>query len=164
MSFFENMFTVFIQVITLAVMIAVGFAGHKLSFFTEKAARMCNNLLFYVITPCVIVNSFIEVDYTPDKAGGFFLAFACAVALHVLGMIALLILFKKGDKDKNAVFRYACMYGNMGYMGLPLSRAVLEAVTGSGELGTFYCSEHIFSQDFKFFFVSDAHAKTLFIV
>ena len=32
------------------------------------------------------------------------------------------------------------MYGNMGYMGLPLSKAVLDAITGNGDIGVFYCS------------------------
>lgn len=140
MSFLSNMYTVFIQVLTLAVMIGVGFASDKIGFYTEKAARLGNNLLFYVITPCVIINSFLSVEYTPANAGGFFISFACAAALHVVGMLLLLVLFKKGDKDRNAVFRYACMYSNMGYMGLPLSRAVMEAVGSNAHMGTFYCS------------------------
>lgn len=140
MSFLSNMYTVFIQVLTLAVMIAVGFAGHKLSVFTETAARMCNNLLFYIITPCVIIGSFMNVDFTPRNAGGFFISFGCAAALHIVGMIFTLFLFKRCDKDRGAVFRYACMYSNMGYMGLPLARAVMEAVGRDGDMGVFYCS------------------------
>ena len=140
MSFLTNLFTVFMQVLTLAVMIGVGFAGEKVGFFTEKAARLCNNLLFYVITPCVIVNSFLNVEYTPQNASGFFISLGCAAALHIVGMIAMSFLFKKGDGNKNAVFRYASMYSNMGYMGLPLSKAVLDAVTGNGDMGVFYCS------------------------
>ena len=140
MTFLNNMYIVFIQVLMLAIMIGVGFVGDKLKVFTEKAARMCNDLLFYIITPCVIIKSFAEVDYTPENAGGFFVAFGCAAALHVLGMIVTLFIFNKGDKDRNAVFKYACMYSNMGYMGLPLSAAVLSAVSENGDMGTFYCS------------------------
>ena len=140
MSFLGNMYTVFMQVLTLAIMIAVGFTSDKLGVFTEKSARMCNNMLFYVITPCVIVNSFLSVEYTSENAKGFFTALACAAILHILGMIVTRFVFNKGDKSRNAVFKYACMYGNMGYMGLPLTKAVLDAVAGNGELGSFYCS------------------------
>lgn len=71
MAFFSNVYTVFIQVMVLAVMVAVGFFGDRFGYFTEHAARLCNNLLFYVITPCVIVNSFLNVEYTRQSAGGF---------------------------------------------------------------------------------------------
>ncbi len=143
MSFLTNMYTVFMQVLTLAVMIAVGFTADKCGFFTEKTAKLCNNLLFYVINPCVIVNSFLNVDYTPENANGFFISFACSASLHVVGMILVRFLFNKGDKKRTSVFKYATMYANMGYMGLPLSRAVVDAVSGGGDMGVFYCSAAI---------------------
>ncbi|MBP3481565.1 MAG: AEC family transporter [Clostridia bacterium] len=140
MAFFGNVYTVFIQVMVLAVMVAVGFFGDRFGYFTEHAARLCNNLLFYVITPCVIVNSFLSVEYTRQSAGGFFTAFACALVFHALAAVFSLFLFRKGDRDKNIIYKYATVYGNTGYMGLPLAKAVMDAVAGNGEIGVFYCS------------------------
>lgn len=134
------MYTVFIQAVILAIMIIVGFCGDKFGYFTENAARMANNLLFYIVTPCVIVNSFLNVEFNSQNAKGLLIATACAVILHVVGIAVSHFLFNKGDSDKNAVYKYASMYGNMGYMGLPLSKAVLDAISGSGDLGVFYCS------------------------
>lgn len=140
MEFLNNMYTVFMQVVILAVMVMVGFFGDRFGFFTEKAARMCNDLLFYVVCPCIIVNSFVTVPFTPENASGFFIALGCAVFFHVAAIILSFFLFNKGDKDKNVVYKYAVVYGNTGYMGLPLAFAVMQALSGNGDVGVFYCS------------------------
>ena len=59
---------------------------------------------------------------------------------HALAAIFSLFLFRSGDRDKNVIYKYATVYGNTGYMGLPLAKAVMDAVAGSGDIGVFYCS------------------------
>ena len=140
MLFLQNMYTVFLQVVILAVMMFTGFFADKSGIFTQKASRAANNLLFYIITPCVIINSFLNVEFSAKNVGGLALAAACATVLHLLGIVIVKFMYNKGDADKNAVYKYASMYGNMGYMGLPLSKAVLDAITGNGDIGVFYCS------------------------
>lgn len=140
MVFLDNMLTVFSQVAVLAMLMAVGFAGDRIGFFTERAARMCNDLLFYVITPCVIINSFTSVEFTRSAGSGFLGALICAVVFHVIAMGVSFAMFNRGDKNENIVFKYAVMYGNTGYMGIPLAQAVMRELTGSGEIGVFYCS------------------------
>lgn len=138
--FFQNALTIFIQVMILAVIVAVGFFGDRFGFFTESTARACNNLLFYVVTPCVIVNSFLNIEFTKESAGGFFAAFACAMVFHALAALLGFCVFNRGDKDKNIIYKFSVTYGNAGYMGLPLSMAVMQALCGNGSLGSFYCS------------------------
>lgn len=140
MLFLTNVYTVFIQVLILAVLVAVGFSGDRLGFFTEQAARLVNNLLFYIITPAIIINSFVNVKFTKDSALDFVLAFGCAAAFHIVAILVSMLFFNKGRRDDNVIFKYSTAYANMGYMGLPLSAAVMQSVTGSGDIGTFYCS------------------------
>ena len=54
--------------------------------------------------------------------------------MHAVAACASLPLFNKEKPEKAAVYKYACMYGNCGYMGLPLVDAVV------GKTGVFYCS------------------------
>jgi putative permease len=139
--FFNNMLTAFTQVLILAVIVLVGFVCDKTKLYTEKAARLTNDLLFYIITPCVIIDSFLSVKFDKQSGLGLLAALGCAVAFHIVAIGLSFLLFNKGDKDKNSIFKYATIYGNMGYMGLPLSKAVLDAVSpGAGEIGVFYCS------------------------
>ena len=143
MVFLQNMFTIFEQVMILAIMVTVGFCGDKFGFFTEKAARLANDLLFYVVTPCVIVNSFMKIEYTKESAKSFFTALAIALVFHVVAILLSLVLFNKGNKEKNVIYKYASVYGNTGYMGIPLSMAVMQKVTGNAQLGSFYCSAFV---------------------
>ncbi len=133
MLFLEYMGTAFGQVLILAILVAVGFICDRTGLFTEKVARSCNDLLFYIVTPAVIINSFLNVDFNGDNAFSFLKAFLIVVAFHLLGMAIVPFLFRSSGTDR-PVFQYAAMYGNMGYMGLPLAQAV------AGTLGVFYCS------------------------
>lgn len=122
------------QVIILYVIVAVGFIADKLHVFTEKTARSSNDLMFYIVTPCVIINSFLNTAFSKEAAGGLLTAFIISFLAHLTGILASSPFFNKRDKANAAVYKYASAYGNLGYMALPLANAVL------GATGVFYCS------------------------
>ncbi len=132
--FLSNLLTTAQQVLILYVLIAVGFIGDKTGLYTEKASKLNTNLLFYIVTPMVIVNSFLTIDNSPENLRNFGIAALGGVIFHVIGMVLILPLFRKTEKSKAGLYRYACIYGNCGYMALPLAHAVL------GAQGAFYCS------------------------
>ena len=132
--FFKNMMVAAEQVAILYIIVAVGILADKTNLFTEKTARLCTNLLFFIITPAVIVKSFLEIEYDRDTAKGLFIAIGCGLLLHLVAAVINIPFFNKGDRDKGSVLKFACVYGNCGYMALPLANAVL------GAEGVFYCS------------------------
>lgn len=132
--FIQNLLTTAQQVFILYILIAVGFFADKFGLYTEKASKLNTNLLFYIVTPLVIVNSFLTIDNSPENLKNFGIAALLGVAIHVVGIVLALPLFRKTEKSKAGIYRYACIYGNCGYMALPLAQAVL------GAEGTFYCS------------------------
>jgi len=131
--FFSYIPTAFTQVAMLAVLIALGFAADKTGLYSEKTARATNDLLFYIITPSVIINSFLNVELTAANGWGFLTAAVIAAVFHAVLSLVIHLLYRKSGKDRT-VFRFGTMYGNVGYMGLPLAQAV------AGEIGVFYCS------------------------
>lgn len=131
--FFSYIPTAFSQVAMLAVLIAVGFAADKCRIYSEKTARATNDLLFYIITPSVIVKSFLNVELTAQNGIGFLTAALIAAIFHALLACVLPFLYRKTPRDQT-VFRFGTMYGNVGYMGLPLAQAI------AGDMGVFYCS------------------------
>lgn len=133
MLFFHYMATAFLQVAILAVMIAIGFICDKTRLFTQETSRKCNDLLFYIITPAVIINSFLEMEFDPRQVKLFLLAAAIAVIFHAAGAFLVWPLYR-GSGGLRPIFQYASMYGNVGYMGLPLAGAV------AGSAGVFYAS------------------------
>lgn len=122
------------QVVILYIIVAVGFAADKLGVFTQKTAKASNDLLFYIITPCVIIDSFLSTEFTPETAKGLLLAAFGGACTHFAAILLSLPFFRNRENRNSAIFRFACVYGNMGYMALPLAEAML------GSEGVFYCS------------------------
>lgn len=133
MLFLQYMATAFGQVMILAVLVAVGYICDKTGLYTQKVSRACNDLLFYIVTPAVIIQSFFKVEFNPANGLSFLAMFIIIAVFQAVGCLVVWPLYKKSGEDR-PVFQYASMYGNMGYMGLPLAEAV------AGEAGVFFCS------------------------
>lgn len=134
MQFLQNVQTAAMQVAILYVVVAVGFICDKTGLYTEKAARLTNDLLFYIVTPAIIIQSFTAMTYTPETLKNLLLSFLGGAVLHILAILISLPFFRRGDKRTENVYKFASVYGNVGYMALPLAAAVL------GEEGVFFCS------------------------
>lgn len=134
--FLQNMWTAFSQVTILTILAAVGFFSHLGGLFTEKISKTCNGLLFYIVTPCVICHSFTRLQRSEDTVKLLGGALIGGIVFHLFGALMTRFLFNKSPAP--AVYKYAAMYGNVGYMGIPLSQAIL------GEIGVFICSVIVF--------------------
>lgn len=132
--FLQNVQTAAMQVAILYIIVAVGFICDRVGLYTEKAARLTNDLLFYIVTPAIIVQSFTSIVYTPESLRNLLLSFLGGTVLHVAAILISFPFFRKGDKRTSNVYKFACVYGNVGYMALPLAAAVL------GDEGVFFCS------------------------
>lgn len=132
--FLSNVVTAFTQVVILFLVAMVGLFCHKKGIYTEKASRLTTDLLFYIVAPAIIIRSFLGMEFNRDTLGGLLKALLGGIFFHIVGMIFAKVLFNKSDKDTACIFKYACCYGNVGYMALPLAQAVL------GDEGIFYCS------------------------
>ncbi|MGN1419350.1 MAG: AEC family transporter [Acutalibacteraceae bacterium] len=134
--FFENMKSAATQVAVLYLMVAVGFICDKAKIYTEKTAKATINLLLYIIGPCLLINSFLTIERNDDTVKSFFVSLALAFVTHFIAIAINIPLFRKND-SKDPVYKFACIYGNTGFMALPLAQAVL------GSEGVFYCSNGV---------------------
>ncbi len=134
MNFLDNVISAATQVAVLYLIVAVGFVCDKSKLFTEKTARATVNLLLHVVTPCMLINSFIKIEMNEDTVKKFFISFAVATATHIIAIVLNMLFFRNREDADNAVYKYASIYGNVGYMALPLAQAVL------GDEGVFYCA------------------------
>ncbi len=137
--FLANMSIAAQQVAILCVLVAVGVICDKLGVFTEKIAKGCTDLLFYIVTPAKIIESFFTLEYSPETAKNLFVALGCGFALHAISAFISTFVFNKTPYEKACIYKYSCAYGNCGYMGLPLASAVFD------DEGVFFCSAVIIS-------------------
>lgn len=133
--FFSNVKVAFEQLMMLYLIVGVGLAAERLGWFSEKTARRCTELLLYIITPCVIIKSFLNMEYSPAVLRNLLIALGGGVLLHGLGIVLTIPFFRgKRAPDTDPILHYAAVYGNCGYMALPLVQAMV------GSEGVFYCS------------------------
>ncbi len=135
-QFWQNAGSTALQVGILFIMIAVGFIADKTKLYTESTARATTSLMFYIITPCVIVNSFIATEFSKASLRGFFIAFGISFLSHFIGMALSAPFFNK-NTGTGVIYKFGCVYGNVGYMALPLVNAVV------GQKGVLYASSAI---------------------
>lgn len=134
--FLENVKSAATQVAVLYLVVLVGFVCDRAKIYTEKTAKATIDLLLYIIGPCLLVNSFLSIERSRETVREFFVSFALAFATHIIGIVLTLPFFRKKDL-KDPVYKFASVYGNTGFMALPLAQAVL------GAKGVFLCSNGV---------------------
>lgn len=122
------------QVGILYILALVGVLADKTKIFTESTAKKCTDLLFYIITPAVIINSFFTTEFSKESATNLLISVGCGFLIHFVGIFITIPFFRKGKLEENVIYKYASIYGNVGYLTLPLTNAVL------GSEGVFYCA------------------------
>lgn len=129
--------TVAQQVLILFVLIAVGVICGKARIITDKSAKCLTDIVLYFVTPCVLVKSFVEIPFSVQKLKELLLVLLITLLIHV-GMILLSFPFiRDADDSRERMLRFAMIFSNAGYMGLPLQEALL------GEEGTFFGGAYI---------------------
>ena len=82
----ESFFVVAGQVVTLFLLIGVGYVLARLGLLRPDGASQMSTLALYVVTPCIMIRSF-ETVRTPEMLGTlgrFFLAYTVCTVLGVL--------------------------------------------------------------------------------
>ena len=124
---------ILLQVGVLLILIALGFILSRVKMINEVGANCLTDLVLYAATPCVIFTSFIR-PFEKSAATGLLISIAAAIAAHILFIVLSLAFIRIKDIKRERVLRFAAIFGNCGFMALPLQQALL------GSEGVFYGS------------------------
>ena len=129
----ESMLTIVSKVAVMLIMIVVGYYIAKKGVFTERGTSEINTLLLQIVTPCLIINSFItsEDDLQPMEL--LMAVFTSALAIF-LSLGLSYGFFRKEPPQRQKVLRFATIFSNAGFMGIPLVQGIV------GERGVVYGS------------------------
>lgn len=120
----------------LFVMIAVGYACTRLGMLTEKGIAEITAFILRIVTPCLIVSSFLTAESGVDlRLLG--VSVLTAVAAHLLAIGLSLLTFRKAEPDRQKTMRFAVIFSNTGFMGMPLVQSIV------GGSGVIYASVYI---------------------
>lgn len=115
----EMVMAILRQILTMLLLVAVGYLMYRGGRITQEGSRTLGNLLIYLSLPCVIINSFL-VERTSERVAGFLISAGIAAVVLAAGMlISRLIL------GRNAIDNFAGSFSNPGFFGVPLIVAAL---------------------------------------
>ena len=136
-DFFSNLQTVLIQVVILYIIAGVGFITDKTKIFTQADGKRLVDLLFNMILPIAVINSFLSMERTKEHIKLLFSAFFLAILTHIFAIAISSLTFRKRDKKESGIYHYATTFSNAAFFALPLAQSVV------GNEGVFYGSCYI---------------------
>ncbi|MEE0807597.1 MAG: AEC family transporter [Acutalibacteraceae bacterium] len=119
--------SVILEVAVILLLILVGYFTVKKGMFTKESLGSITSFLLYIITPCLIVSSFLSAE--SGKLDGWTLLLAVVLpALSIVISIAVSYLFfRREPLGRRRVLRFSTVFCNVGFMGIPL----VEGIVGS---------------------------------
>ena len=132
------MLTIFLavagKVAVILVLIAAGYVVSRIGMLTQKGLGEITSFLVHVVTPCLIVNSFLTAEKGWLDPVGVLLAVLLPAAAMGICIAISYLFFKKEPPERRKVLRFALIFSNAGFMGIPLIESIL------GSLGVLYGS------------------------
>lgn len=123
-------------IIMLLLMIP-GFILRKTGIDNGNLAKGLSSLIIYGMQPGMIMHAFVETEFKPQIfTNCAVVLLLCIIMMGVYYLISK-FLFKKADKEIRKVLRFAIIFSNAGYMGIPIINYVL------GAEATIYASVYI---------------------
>ena len=132
-DFLYSLLEVGTQVAILFIFIGVGFAISKFGVIDKKGTAQITDILFYIVTPAVIINAFCSVDFSKERLLSLLFVAICASFVYVIGIVLSAVIFR----GKPAFMKLGTVFSNCGFMSLPLAMALF------GETGVFLVSVYI---------------------
>lgn len=114
------------QVAMLFVLIILGVILRKVHIFEGKGISSVTDILFYIISPCIIINKLVETA-SDNPTNAFEIigwsALTAVIGFAVLFLVVTLVFAGKKSMQIKAV-KYATIFANMGFMGIPLAEGI----------------------------------------
>ena len=133
---FDGLGIVAHQTAVLFLLMFFGVAVRRFALFDAPSIKRIADYVLAVVTPCLIVTSF-QRPFDRTALAGVCWSFAAAVFTHIAGMLLSRIAVRERDESRRRTMRFATVFANAGYMGIPLQYAVL------GAEGVFYGSIYV---------------------
>lgn len=128
--------TAFHQIVIMFLLIIVGVICYKVKLIDVVSNKKLSNLVLMLVNPMVIFSSY-QRAFDADLLYGLFLSIALAVATHIIAICISFLCVRGGREDRIGLERFAVVYSNCGFMGIPLVQGVF------GSEGVFYVTAYL---------------------
>ena len=124
-----DFFVVMTNLVSLFVLIAVGFLAVRSGILKPEASAPFSAFLLKVTLPCTIFISLVQKDYDPAFVHDSMILIAAGIIaypamLYISRFLAKPLGVPEGSRG---VWAFTCAYNNCGFMGFPVTLALLGA-------------------------------------
>lgn len=131
------MFTlIFHQLLKMLFIMILAIICFRIGLLNQEGNKNFSNLLLMIVNPCLIITVY-QTDFDAELVKGLLIAFAAAIAAHIIAIIISTVLVPKSSNPNYVLDRFGAVYSNCGFMGIPLINSVL------GNEGVFYLTAYI---------------------
>ncbi len=129
--------TAFNQIIIMFFIIVVGIVCYKTKLIDNPMNKKLSDLVLYLVNPFVIFVSY-QRKYEASLLRGLLISLLLAIVTHAFGIIiSWLVIRKKQHEADITIERFAVIYSNCGFIGIPLVNGIF------GGEGVFYLTAYL---------------------
>lgn len=107
----------------LFIMMIPGILLKKCKLCPDGFGKGISNLVLYIAQPALIFRAYLK-EYSFEILKNSLIVLFLSIIAHCVFLIALLF-FKKENEDRKRMLRFATIFSNAAFMGIPLIEAVL---------------------------------------
>jgi predicted permease len=111
---------VLITVVFLLILMVPGYILVKCKMLNESVQGGFSTMVLYVCQPALMLMAFQKKPYSSDLALDMLIVAGLALLIHGIMIAFMVLAFRNKSKSaKINCLRFASVFGNCGYMGLP---------------------------------------------
>ncbi|MFW5991653.1 MAG: AEC family transporter [Halanaerobiaceae bacterium] len=117
-----NLHIIVNEILVLFFIILIGFILRKKDIINENLNRGLSGLLTEIIAPALIIHSLVTLNPGPQLINNLKLIIIATAASYLFAIIIANLLARliPCSPDKKTVFIFLLVFGNVGYMGIPV--------------------------------------------
>lgn len=124
------------QIFTMVVLMAIGIMSYKINLINDETNKRLSNFVLMLVNPLVIFLSY-QRDFEKDLLIGLMISLLLAVISFALNIFLSALLFPSKSNKNRAAERFATIYSNCGFIGIPLVNGLF------GSEGVFYITAYM---------------------
>lgn len=127
-----NFLDVLITVAFLLILMVPGYILVKSKMIDDSIQNGFSTMVLYVCQPALMLMAFQNKEYSSELAVNMLIVAGLALVIHGVMIAFMMLVFK--NKDNNAkinCLRFASVFGNCGYMGLPFLQSLFTGASAA---------------------------------
>lgn len=112
-------------IITMFIILIAGYILGKIGVIDRTASKNLSKLIVMLGQPALIINAIISHRYSERNLQLAIISFIIALIMHLLmALFAFLSCMKIKDLDERKITEFAMVFGNIGFLGIPIISAL----------------------------------------